>query len=598
MKVYLKLGILLFMISCSKETKQYEINWTPIQHYYLTNLETSINQLTTLKRKDLQIEEAKVIFASVRNAFKKAEPYASYLNPSVGHRVNGPALPIFKEDNQKIIEPVGLQTIEESIYEDKMATAHFRREVDITIGLLKTLTKSVAKRPLNAQRFFIATHQQLLRIISLGITGFDTPISHLGLQESALSLQSLADVYTMTIQMDIKKKDADLDSAFLDSIVKAIRFIETQPSFEDFDRYTFLRDYMNPITRLWVSMRQKSGLWKDNLAFPFNFNAPTFFEHDSFNTEYFTSAINRNTTRDRIALGERLFFDKNLSKNKTISCATCHLPNEAYSDTLVNSLDNNGNPLLRNTPTLINSIYQRSFFWDGRSQTLLDQIASVFTNEKEFDSTVHQFSNEILKDTTYIELFNKAYGGLSSRNTEVIKAISSFIGTLNGFNAKFDRNIRGDENTFTEQEKQGFNLFAGKALCATCHFIPLMNGTVPPFYTETEKEVIGVPQTEANLELDNDTGFYWKFKESIHKGMFKTPTVRNVEKTAPYMHNGVYKTLDQVMEFYNLGGGAGLGFDLPHQTLPFDKLELTDAELEALIAYLKTLTDYQVATDS
>jgi len=98
----------------------------------------------------------------------------------------------------------------------------------------------------------------------------------------------------------------------------------------------------------------------------------------------------------------------------------------------------------------------------------------------------------------------------------------------------------------------------GKALCATCHFMPLTNGSVPPFYSETEKEVIGVPQTAANTKLDDDTGFYWPWKQPIHFGMFKTPTVRNVELTAPYMHNGVYKTLEEVVDFYNKGGGCWL----------------------------------------
>ncbi len=151
--------------------------------------------------------------------------------------------------------------------------------------------------------------------------------------------------------------------------------------------------------------------------------------------------------------------------------------------------------------------------------------------------------------------------------------------------------LEAEEDTYTPEEKMGFNIFMGKALCATCHFIPLTNGTVPPFFIETEKEVIGVPESLDNKQLDDDLGFYWMFKEDIHRGMFKTPSVRNSELTAPYMHNGVYKNLEQVIEFYNLGGGAGLGFDLSYQTLPFDELKLTDKEQKALVAFLKSLTD-------
>ena len=126
--------------------------------------------------------------------------------------------------------------------------------------------------------------------------------------------------------------------------------------------------------------------------------------------------------------------------------------------------------------------------------------------------------------------------------------------------------------------------------------MPLTNGSVPPFFKEHEKEVIGVPETAANKKLDDDLGFYWRHEQKldVHKGMFKTPTVRNAELTAPYMHNGVYATLEEVMNFYNLGGGGGMGFDLPHQTLPFDNLNLSKKELEALTAFVKTLTDTKV----
>jgi cytochrome c peroxidase len=143
----------------------------------------------------------------------------------------------------------------------------------------------------------------------------------------------------------------------------------------------------------------------------------------------------------------------------------------------------------------------------------------------------------------------------------------------------------------TDEEILGFNLFMGKALCASCHFMPLTNGTVPPFFSETEREVIGVPKTAQNEVWDDDPGFYVMYKEPAHWGMFKTPTVRNVEVTAPYMHNGIYETLEEVVDFYNQGGGTGLGFDIPHQTLPFDNLDLSQKEQKALVAYMKTLTD-------
>ncbi|MEA1787341.1 cytochrome c peroxidase [Arenibacter sp. GZD96] len=586
--------LVVLLFSCNQEQEVPTVTWQNAQTMYLESLTETIRYLDTLETLEFTDDRATEIFRKARTAFKKAEPYAAYLNPEVGHRANGPALPIFKEDSGKVIKPIGLQKIEESLFEGNESQAQFEQEVLLTKGLLNNLKHQIETKPLDAQRFFIATHQQLLRIISHSISGFDTPASLWGISESIISLQNLEEVYTASIQRLILHKDRQLNQQFLENIAKAIALIEKDTDFETFDRYTFIRDYFNPITRDWVEIRQKSGLWTEVDTKPFNFDAPTFFENNSFNTAFFTPAVNRNTTVEHIALGEKLFADPNLSFNGKMACTTCHDPQLAYTDGRITNLDNSGKFLERNTPTLINSVFQQNFFWDGRSPTLQDQVASVFTNEKEFAVNVHQFSSAILKDSTYTEIFENVFGQRPVRNTDLIKAISAYVSSLNGFNSKFDKNMRGQEATFTEDETLGMNLFMGKALCATCHFMPLTNGTVPPFFTETEREVIGVPASADNKMVDDDFGFYWMFKEALHWGMFKTPTVRNVALTAPYMHNGVYNTLDEVMDFYNKGGGAGLGFDLEHQTLPFDALNLSDKEQQAIIAFMKTLTDVDV----
>ena len=600
MKQFLN-SLIVFLVLClhtsCKEQNEETIpvsDWVYAQNYYLQNIEKSIAYLDSLKTEGFDGVNAKQLFKDTRIAFKKAEPYASYLNPEVGHRANGPALPIFKEDNGKILKPVGLQKIEESIYEGDTNKSDFENELYVTKGLLINLQKAIEKRELTPQRFFIATHQQLFRIVSLAISGFDTPISHLGISETAVSLESLEDIYEHSIQYIIKDKNPELDKEFKSNIQKAVAYIGKNLDFDTFDRYTFTRDYMNPVMRNWVDIRKVSNLWEPVATEPFNFDAPTFFESNSFNQNYFTPSVNKNPTNNQIALGKKLFFDQNLSANGTMACATCHVPEKAYADGMVTNIDNKGKHLQRNTPTLINVGLQQGFFWDGRSKTILDQVSSVFTNSSEFNTNVHEFSDAILKDTTYTKLFQTAYGKLSSNNMDIIKAISSYISTLNGFNSKFDKNMRAEVDSYTSEEKLGYNLFMGKALCATCHFIPLTNGTVPPFFMETEKEVIGVPETDANKMLDDDIGFYWKYQSPLHKGMFKTVTVRNVALTAPYMHNGVYKTLEEVLNFYNLGGGGGLGFDLEHQTLPFDELNLTEKEQQAIIAFLKTLNDTEV----
>ncbi|MEG0760395.1 MAG: cytochrome C peroxidase, partial [Chryseobacterium sp.] len=136
------------------------------------------------------------------------------------------------------------------------------------------------------------------------------------------------------------------------------------------------------------------------------------------------------------------------------------------------------------------------------------------------------------------------------------------------------------------------NLFMGKAQCATCHFLPLFNGTVPPNFKKTEQEVLGVAENAFNKKIDSDAG-RGKFHQTIAflQNSFKTPTLRNVSKTAPYMHNGGYKTLQEVMQFYNQGGGKGFNLKVENQTLSDKKLNLTSIEIDEIIEFLNALND-------
>ncbi len=156
--------------------------------------------------------------------------------------------------------------------------------------------------------------------------------------------------------------------------------------------------------------------------------------------------------------------------------------------------------------------------------------------------------------------------------------------------------MRSEKKSVSREVKNGFNLFMGKAACGTCHFAPTFAGLVPPRFTESESEILGILQQFDTLspKLDTDAGRYAghaKDQVALYKRSFKTMTVRNSGLSAPYFHNGKFKTLEQVLEFYDHGGGAGLGLDVPYQTLPSDKLHLTKNEKRDIIAFLHSLTD-------
>jgi cytochrome c peroxidase len=303
-------------------------------------------------------------------------------------------------------------------------------------------------------------------------------------------------------------------------------------------------------------------------------------------------------TPERVELGKMLFFDPVLSGNNSRSCASCHHPEKAFTDGQTKSIAFNfAGQVNRNAPTIINAGLQRSLFHDMRVVFLEDQASDVLSNEAEMHGSLAAAVETLKVSPEYKTLFGRAFpeaAGEDAVNERHLKtAIASYVRSLTSFNSRFDQYMRGDSTKLTALEKTGFNVFMGKAKCATCHFMPLFNGTVPPNFEHTEAEIIGVPATTDTLhpELDPDPGKFGLFKKDLHRFAFKTPTVRNVELTAPYMHNGVYQTLEAVVEFYNKGGGQGLGLDLPTQTLPADPLNLTELEKQALVAFMRSLTD-------
>ncbi|TNE80705.1 MAG: hypothetical protein EP332_06725 [Bacteroidetes bacterium] len=301
------------------------------------------------------------------------------------------------------------------------------------------------------------------------------------------------------------------------------------------------------------------------------------------------------TRTAQIALGKALFFDPVLSGNQERSCASCHKPEQGFSDARVRSDNFTSDATLgRNTPSLLNVAFQQSFFWDGRVSSLEEQVKDVTLNPSELHGNFDTAALRLKNSAAYRALFEAAFPNsryAQINGAAIQKAIAAYERSLIALNSPFDQYMRGSLNALPKKAEQGFNLFMGKALCSTCHFFPLFNGTVPPHYRKTENEVLGLASSAQNKTLDQDSGKYLISLTPLHIRSFKTSGLRNLSQTAPYMHNGAYPDLKSVIEFYNRGGGQAFHFEVENQTLPADSLGLNMQEVEALVSFLECLND-------
>ena len=284
-----------------------------------------------------------------------------------------------------------------------------------------------------------------------------------------------------------------------------------------------------------------------------------------------------------------------------MSCASCHNPNKGFSDGLPKSISNQqGVFTARNAQTLMDAGYSTRYFWDMRASDLERQVIHVIDNDLEFNTDFDAIVSKLSKNDNYNKLFKEAYGGINKEDINersISNAIAAYVNSLKSFNSPFDKYVRNETKEYPENAKRGFNLFMGKAACGSCHFAPVFNGTIPPFYLESESEVLGITQGFDSIapRLDTDLGRMGNgLKLDNHpflKNSFKTVTVRNSALTAPYMHNGLFDSLEEVLAFYNLGGGAGMGLEVENQTLPDTPLDLSQQEIKDIIAFMETLTD-------
>ncbi len=284
-------------------------------------------------------------------------------------------------------------------------------------------------------------------------------------------------------------------------------------------------------------------------------------------------------TAEKIELGRQLYFDGRLSADGTVSCATCHAPDKGFSDNRPTSIGIKGQVGGRNAPVAINRLFSQEQFWDGRAASLEDQALGPIHNPIEMGNTLKKMVATLNGIEWYRKLFRRVFG-TDVTAAGVAKAIAAFERSLVCGNSAFDRYEDGDDAALSEREQRGLDLFREKANCVRCH-----TGFA---FTDERYHNIGVGMDKPKPDL----GRYKITKKVSDKGAFKTPTLRNIAASAPYLHDGSARTLEDVIEFYDKGGVKN-----PHLSNEIKPLKLTSKEKTDLAEFLKSLScpDLQVA---
>jgi cytochrome c peroxidase len=578
-----------------------------------------------MKRLDSLLEQYPKYFydsnySSRRNVFddltcqvKRVEALFTYYHPNLAaetffappqfqKRDFGPPFP----DNWVIVGPFGIEPdsiLQKTSTADSLLSRKFiERAVTNFRKVISSCQYGKEVETMNEEEIFDALRLQMIRLTTIGISNADFAIDETTITALESSFQAWGDL-VMVFSDQLPATQSSLKKNIEKTLTEGKGFFKRQPTFKDFDRVEFLTNYLIPLSNHLAELQNALGIKSLNTFTALRPGARHVYEADAFNVDFFAPGKEAAYSPAKAALGKLLFFDPILSDNNKRACASCHKPEMAFTDGNVKSLNFDMGDLARNAPTVINSAFQKSQFWDLRATSLEDQLDSVINNADELHSSFERVIDRINSSTEYRQLFTAAFPetkktGIQRKHVKI--AIATYERMLTGLNSRFDQYIRGDRSKLNEAEVNGLNLFLGKAKCATCHYAPLFAAALPPYFEFTDHRSIGVPlkDTMIKYQVDPDTGASKPFNNSFFHFSFKIPTVRNVELTAPYMHNGVFKSLEQVVDFYNDAGGIKFIKDMRPgmKGLPFfmilpQKLDLTDKEKADLVLFMKSLTD-------
>jgi len=566
-------------------------------------LSDKINKTNIFSPKE--INDIKESIEQARLKLKAIDFWLRYLDPVAYKKINGP-LPVEWENEvfEKFEKPykrkgAGLSLAELYLNKKSINKDSLLHLINLSINEVKAFSAdSITKQLDTFDHFFLCNRLYLLNLAAIYTTGFECPDSKNIIPELSSMCTGVKMIY---LNYNQTFPDKPITKEYIELYDKTIDFVGRQPSdFKQFDHFTFIKEFVNPLFAINQKLIiQYDVLSKNNNDYTLNNAANSIFDkslYTSQNTKGIYSLVNDKEALIEIKeTGKKLFYDPILSGNNLRSCASCHKPTEYFTDTsFASSLQfDRKKRLKRNTPTLVNVVYNHLLMQDGKHISLQNQAKDVMTNPDEMGGNEKEIIAKVLSCKEYKAAFKK-FLKLTPEEKEVTfehiaSAITYYYSDYSSYYSPFDEAMNNNK-PLSEETVNGFNLFMGKAQCATCHYVPQFTG-VPPPYIGSEFEVLGVPEDTAYTQLSEDKGRY-KINPAIETMYaFRTGTIRNIEHTKPYMHNGVFNSLNQVIDFYDSGGGEGKKMKVDNQTLSPDSLRLSPFEKKELISFIHSLNE-------
>jgi len=540
-----------------------------------------------------------------RIQLKAIDFWCRYLDPVQYRRLNGP-LPVEWETEvfEKFEAPykregTGLTQAALYLEEENPQKDHLIYLVRSAIDGTQTYgADSITSQLSLHDHFYLCNRLYLLNLAAIYTTGFECPDTSLIIPEMISMMKEVKNIYAVFNESYTK---APLPQEYIMLYNKTLDFVRSQPlAYSAFDHFTFIKDYISPLFTKNQQLLNKYKVFSRNLIdYTLNKKEISIFNKELYRGQDPKGIFHR--VDDPVVLqeidrvGKLLFYDPILSGNNQRSCASCHKPTEYFTDTLAATALNfdNKSRLPRNTPSLVNAQYNHLLMLDGKHISLQNQAKDVISNPEEMACANDEALAKVMSCKDYEKTFKKLLKYTPTEKEVTIEHIASavtfYYAKFSNSYAPFDEAMN-ENKPIAQEVKHGFNLFMSKAQCATCHFVPQFNGVKPP-YVGSEFEVLGVPEDTSYTALSDDMGRTGVHKADEMKNAFRTGSLRNIAYTKPYMHNGVFNTLEEVVEFYNAGGGAGRGLQVDNQTLAADSLGLSVSEKAKLVKFMTALNE-------